>query len=84
MDVLWIIVFVGFCKNDKNYDVYLLVEVFSLFSDGGMGRKVGEGKFVIYFRFNVFRIKVDVESGEDFYNYIDVLFFFRIVSIDSV
>nr|XP_022315826.1 coiled-coil domain-containing protein 33-like isoform X2 [Crassostrea virginica] len=75
---------VGFCKNDKNHDVYLLVEAFSLPSDGGMGRKVGEGKFAIYPRPNAPRIKADVEEGEDFYNYTDVLSLLRTVSTDSV
>nr|XP_011448979.2 coiled-coil domain-containing protein 33 isoform X3 [Crassostrea gigas] len=75
---------VGFCKNDKNHDVYLLVEAFSLPSDGGMGRKVGEGKFAIYPRPNAPRIKADVEPGEDFYNYTDVLSLLRTVSTDSV
>lgn len=84
MDALWTTVFVGFCKNDKNHDVYLLVEAFSLPSDGGMGRKVGEGKFAIYPRPNAPRIKADVEPGEDFYNYTDVLSLLRTVSTDSV
>lgn len=81
---MWTTVFVGFCKNDKNHDVYLLVEAFSLPSDGGMGRKVGEGKFAIYPRPNAPRIKADVEPGEDFYNYTDVLSLLRTVSTDSV
>lgn len=84
IDTLWTTVFVGFCKNDKNHDVYLLVEAFSLPSDGGMGRKVGEGKFAIYPRPNAPRIKADVEPGEDFYNYTDVLSLLRTVSTDSV
>ncbi|XP_056019643.1 coiled-coil domain-containing protein 33-like isoform X2 [Ostrea edulis] len=75
---------VGFCKNDKNHDLYLLVEAFNLPSNGGMGKKVGEGKFAIYPRSNAPRIKANVEPGEDFYNFTDVLSLLRTVSTDSV
>ncbi|XP_061192460.1 coiled-coil domain-containing protein 33-like isoform X1 [Saccostrea echinata] len=75
---------VGFCKNDKNHDLYLLVEAFNLPNNGGMGKKVGEGKFAIYPRPNAPKIKANVEPGEDFYNYTDVLSLLRTVSTDSV
>lgn len=74
----------GFCMNDKNHDVYLLVEAFTRPKLGAKGRKVGEGKFAIYPRPNAPRIKVDVEPGDNFYNYTDVLSLLRTVSTDSV
>ena len=75
---------VGFCKNDKNHDVYLLVEAFTLPNNGGMGRKVGEGKFAIYPRPNAPKIKANVARGEDFYHYSDILSLLRTLSTDSV
>lgn len=60
------------------------MEAFNLPSNGGMGKKVGEGKFAIYPRSNAPRIKANVEPGEDFYNFTDVLSLLRTVSTDSV
>ncbi|KAK3091446.1 hypothetical protein FSP39_019909 [Pinctada imbricata] len=74
----------GFCKNDKNHDVYLLVEAFSLPDNGEMGKKVGEGKFAIYPRPNAPKIRAYVERGEDFYNYTDIISLLRTLSTDSV
>ncbi|XP_060074868.1 coiled-coil domain-containing protein 33-like [Ylistrum balloti] len=74
----------GFCKNDKMHDVYLLVEAFVQPKNGGKSRKVGEGKFAIYPRPNAPRIKADVDPGEDFYRFTDVLSLLRTVSTDSV
>ncbi|XP_071130011.1 coiled-coil domain-containing protein 33-like isoform X3 [Mytilus edulis] len=74
----------GFCMNDKNHDVHLLVEAFTRPKIGAKGRKVGEGKFAIYPRPNAPRIKVNVEPGDDFYNYTDVMSLLRTVSTDSV
>ncbi|KAL5018838.1 hypothetical protein ScPMuIL_004560 [Solemya velum] len=62
----------GFCKNDKNHDVYMLVEAYTLPQNrDGMGRKVGEGKCAIYPRPNAPRIKVNVEPGEDYFHHKD-------------
>lgn len=74
----------GFCKNDKMHDVYLLVEAYVQPKNGGKSRKVGEGKFAIYPRPNAPRIKANVDPGEDFYRYTDILSLLRTVSTDSV
>ena len=43
----------GFCVNDRDHDVRLLVEAIRLPSDlDGAGRKVGEATFAIYPRTN--------------------------------
>jgi len=70
--------------NDKNHDVHLLVEAFTRPKFGAKGRKMGEGKFAIYPRPNAPRIKTDVQPGEDFYHYTDVLSLLRTVSTDSI
>lgn len=70
--------------NDKNHDVHLLVEAFTRPKFGAKGRKMGEGKFAIYPRPNAPRIKTDVQPGEDFYHYSDVLSLLRTVSTDSI
>ncbi|XP_069124504.1 coiled-coil domain-containing protein 33-like isoform X4 [Argopecten irradians] len=74
----------GFCKNDKMHDVYLLVEAYVQPKNGGKSRKVGEGKFAIYPRPNAPRIKANVDPGENFYHFTDVLSLLRTVSTDSV
>ncbi|OWF56529.1 Coiled-coil domain-containing protein 33 [Mizuhopecten yessoensis] len=74
----------GFCKNDKMHDVHLLVEAFVQPKNGGKSRKVGEGKFAIYPRPNAPRIKANVDPGDDFYHFTDVLSLLRTVSTDSV
>ncbi|XP_033747042.1 coiled-coil domain-containing protein 33-like isoform X2 [Pecten maximus] len=74
----------GFCKNDKMHDVYLLVEAYVQPKNGGKSRKVGEGKFAIYPRPNAPRIKANVDPGEDFFHFTDVLSLLRTVSTDSV
>lgn len=70
--------------NDKNHDVHLLVEAFTRPKFGAKGRKMGEGKFAIYPRPNAPRINTDVQPGEDFYHYTDVLSLLRTVSTDSI
>ncbi|XP_041364165.1 coiled-coil domain-containing protein 33-like, partial [Gigantopelta aegis] len=75
----------GFCKNDKNHDVYLLLEVYSLpDNDHDMGKKVGEGKFAIYPRTNAPRINLRVEPGDDMYRYTDVVTMLRTQSSDNI
>ncbi|XP_045214999.2 coiled-coil domain-containing protein 33-like isoform X2 [Mercenaria mercenaria] len=75
----------GFFKNDKNHDVYLLVEAYtSSDSPSGKGRKVGEGKFAIYPRPNAPRMKLYAEPGEDYYNYTGVMSLLRTHSADNI
>ena len=75
----------GFYKNDKNHDVYLLVEAYtSADSPSGKGRKVGEGKFAIYPRPNAPRMKLYAEPGEDYYNYTGVMSLLRTHSTDNI
>ncbi|XP_071107779.1 coiled-coil domain-containing protein 33-like isoform X1 [Haliotis cracherodii] len=75
----------GFCKNDKNHDVYLLIEAFSLpEKDNDMGKKVGEGKFAIYPRTNAPRINLNVKTGQDMYNYTDIVSLLRTVKTDNI
>ncbi|KAK6170398.1 hypothetical protein SNE40_018803 [Patella caerulea] len=74
----------GFCKNDKNHDVYLLLEAFTLpDNDHDMGKKVGEGKFAIYPRTNAPRINMNVEVNENMYHYTDVVSLLRTMSTDN-
>ncbi|XP_052262939.1 coiled-coil domain-containing protein 33-like isoform X2 [Dreissena polymorpha] len=75
----------GFFKNDKNFDVYLLVEAFTTAdTTEGKGRKVGEGKFAIYPRPNAPRMKLYAEPGEDYYHYTDVMSLLRTHSTDNI
>ncbi|XP_060578931.1 coiled-coil domain-containing protein 33-like isoform X2 [Ruditapes philippinarum] len=75
----------GFYKNDKNHDVYVLVEAYtSADSPSGKGRKVGEGKFAIYPRPNAPRMKLYAEPGEDYYNYTGVMSLLRTHSTDNI
>ncbi|KAL4239346.1 Coiled-coil domain-containing protein 33 [Mactra antiquata] len=76
----------GFFKNDKNHDVYLLVEAYSKSdeSDSGQGRKVGEGKFAIYPRPNAPRMKQYAEPGDDYYNFTEVMSLLRTHSTDNM
>lgn len=64
----------GFCKNDKNYDVFMLIEAFSLpDNDEEMGHKVGEGKVAIYPRTNSPRTNHAASPGDDMYRFTDVV-----------
>ncbi|WAQ97311.1 CCD33-like protein [Mya arenaria] len=75
----------GFFKNDKNFDVYILVEAFTTAdTTQGKGRKVGEGKFAIYPRPNAPRMKLYAEPGEDYYNYTNVMSLLRTHSTDNI
>ncbi|KAK7506446.1 hypothetical protein BaRGS_00002558 [Batillaria attramentaria] len=74
----------GFCKNDKNHDVYLLVEAFSLpDNDEDMGKKMGEGKVAIYPRTNAPRANHAASPGEDMYRYTDVVSLLRPAQVDK-
>ena len=65
---------VGFCKHDRNHDVYLLLEAFSLPSDmSSSGQKCGEGKVAIYPRTNAPRTNYIAAPGEDMYRWVQVL-----------
>ncbi|XP_012936367.1 coiled-coil domain-containing protein 33, partial [Aplysia californica] len=68
----------GFCKNDRNHDVYLLLEAYTLPSNGqDMGKKVGEGKVAIYPRTNAPRTNHRVNPGEDMYKHTTVVSLLR-------
>ncbi|BFZ18023.1 hypothetical protein BsWGS_21062 [Bradybaena similaris] len=68
----------GFCKNDRNHDVYLLLEAFSLPSnDVDSGKKMGEGKMAIYPRTNAPRTNHTVSPGEDMYRHTTVVSLLR-------
>ncbi|KAJ8318783.1 hypothetical protein KUTeg_003874 [Tegillarca granosa] len=71
----------GFCVNDKNHDVYLLVEALSV--KATKTKKVGEGKFAIYPRPNAPKMKINVQPGEFYYNYTTVLSLLRTASTES-
>ena len=74
----------GFCKNDKNHDVYLLVEAFSLpDNDEDMGKKVGEGKVAIYPRTNAPRPNHAASPGDDIYRYDDVVSLLRTAQVTT-
>ena len=75
----------GFLKNDKSHDVYLLVEAFTTSdSTKSKGRKVGEGKFAIYPRPNAPRMKLYAEPGDQYYHYTDVMSLLRTHSTDNI
>jgi len=75
----------GFFKNDKNSEVYILVEAFTTAdTTAGKGKKVGEGKFAIYPRPNAPRMKLYAEPGEDYYHYTDVMSLLRTTSTDNI
>ena len=43
------LIILGFCRNNENHDVYLLVEAFSMpDSDKEIGQKMGENKVPIF------------------------------------
>ncbi|KAK3767892.1 hypothetical protein RRG08_059221 [Elysia crispata] len=68
----------GFCKHDRNHDVYLLLEAFSLPSDmNGSGQKCGEGKVAIYPRTNAPRTNYIAAPGEDMYRHTQVVSLLR-------
>ncbi|CAL1535913.1 unnamed protein product [Lymnaea stagnalis] len=68
----------GFCKNDRNHDVYLLFEAFNLPTNShDMGKKVGEGKVAIYPRTNAPRTNHSVNPGEDMYRHTQVVSLLR-------
>ncbi|KAL8610514.1 hypothetical protein ACOMHN_060434 [Nucella lapillus] len=74
----------GFCQNDKNHDVFLLVEAFSLpNNDQDMGKKVGEGKVAIYPRAQHLRPRFSSSPGEDIYRYEEVVSLLRIAQADK-
>ena len=74
----------GFCKNDKNHDVYLLVEAFSLpDNDEDMGKKVGEGKVAIYPRTNAPRPNHAASPGDDIYRYDDIVSLLRTAQVTT-
>lgn len=83
--MIQIILISGFCRNDKNHEVYLLVEAFTN-SDSTTSRakKVGEGKFPIYPRPNAPRLNRYAEPGEDYYNYTDIMSLLRTHSTDNI
>ena len=77
--------FSGFCKNDKNHDVHLVVEAFvAANTSAGRGRKVGEGKFAIYPRTNAPRMNLYAEPGEDYYHFTAVMSLLRTHSTDNI
>ncbi|CAG5122724.1 unnamed protein product, partial [Candidula unifasciata] len=68
----------GFCKNDRNHDVYLHLEAFSLpTNDVDTGKKTGEGKIAIYPRTNAPRTNHLVSPGEDMYRHTTVVSLLR-------
>ncbi|GFS10070.1 coiled-coil domain-containing protein 33 [Elysia marginata] len=68
----------GFCKHDRNHDVYLLLEAFSLPSDmSSTGQKCGEGKVAIYPRTNAPRTNYIAAPGEDMYRHTQVVSLLR-------
>ncbi|KAI8793726.1 coiled-coil domain-containing protein 33 [Biomphalaria glabrata] len=68
----------GFCKNDRNHDVYLLFEAFYLPSNNkDSGKKMGEGKVAIYPRTNAPRTNHTVNPGEDMYRHTQVVTLLR-------
>ncbi|KAH9512887.1 hypothetical protein Btru_036881, partial [Bulinus truncatus] len=68
----------GFCKNDRNHDVYLLFEAFYLPSNNqDNGKKMGEGKVAIYPRTNAPRTNHAVNPGEDMYRHTQVVTLLR-------
>ncbi|XP_025091003.1 coiled-coil domain-containing protein 33-like isoform X2 [Pomacea canaliculata] len=74
----------GFCKNDKNHDVYLLLEAFSLPEDEeDTGQKVGEGKVAIYPRTNAPRTNHAVSPGGDMYRFTDYVPLLRGSQVDK-
>ncbi|KAK7113750.1 coiled-coil domain-containing protein 33-like [Littorina saxatilis] len=74
----------GFCKNDKNHDVYLLVEAFSLPPNSeGSGKKVGEGKVAIYPRTNAPRPNHSASPGQDIYRYDGIVSLLRTAQVDK-
>ena len=78
-------VFLGFCKNDKNHEVYLLVEAFSSpESTSAKSRKVGEGKVAIYPRPTAPKLHRHADPGEDYYNYTDIMSLLRTNSSDHM
>ena len=77
--------FLGFCKNDVNHDVYLLVEAFDCPKDlSQTGKKAGEAKFAIYPRSNAPRVNVHAKPGENLYKASDVLTLFRTVGMAEI
>ncbi|XP_019616731.1 PREDICTED: coiled-coil domain-containing protein 33-like [Branchiostoma belcheri] len=75
----------GFCKNDEQHDVFLLLEAFSLPADSSAaGHKVGEAKFAIYPRTNAPRINLKAKHHEDLYNYSGIMTLLRTLSTESI
>ncbi|KFP04573.1 Coiled-coil domain-containing protein 33, partial [Calypte anna] len=66
----------GFCKNDKNHDVRLHIEVLRFPGRAERTRRsgrVGEAFFAIYPRTNQPRMKLSAGRDEDWYRYSSVL-----------
>uniref|UniRef100_F6YC34 C2 domain-containing protein n=1 Tax=Ciona intestinalis TaxID=7719 RepID=F6YC34_CIOIN len=72
----------GFCKNDKNYDVHLLIEAYAL--SGKRKERVGEALFAIYPRTEMPRANLHVKKGEDFYRYSGIITLLRPLSRSSI
>ena len=81
----FIFLYSGFCKNEKNHEVYLLVEAFTAGdSTSSKLKKVGEGKFAIYPRPNAPKLNRFANPGEDFYNYTDIMGLLRTHSTENI
>lgn len=68
----------GFCKNDKNHDARLRIEVLRL--HGSLLKtnvKVGEAFFAIYPRTNQPRMNLFASKDEDLYRYSDIMALLR-------
>ncbi|KAJ1181352.1 hypothetical protein NDU88_006560 [Pleurodeles waltl] len=69
----------GFCKNDKNHDVRLKIEVMRLRNASSKnGQKVGEAFFAIYPRTNQPRINLLAGKNEDLYRYGNIMALLRV------
>ena len=61
-----ILSFTGFCKNDKDHDLHMLVVTYEVDPDTAKSRRIGEGKMPIYPRTDTF-VDIDADYGEPIY-----------------
>jgi hypothetical protein len=74
------ICFSGFCRNDADHDVYLLVEAFEVDDISRAERRVGECKYAIFPRTNKPRANLYALPGQNMYKHTDVWTLLRTVS----
>lgn len=56
----------GFCKNDKDHDLHMLMVTYEVDPDTAKSRRIGEGKMPIYPRTDTY-VDIDADYGEPIY-----------------